>query len=72
MTKEKTFEGMISEVEGIIDHLHDDQLPLDRVVEQVERAHELIVMLRDKIDHAGLKIENIRNNLRSKLEEDNE
>ena len=72
MVKENSFEEMVAEVENIIDQLHTDKLPLDQVVERVERAHQLIVMLRDKINTVGLKIENIRNTLRSKLEEEND
>lgn len=70
MTEQKTFEEMVTEVENIIDQLHTDKLPLDKVVERVERAHELLVMLRDKIQAVSLKVENVRNHLRSKLEED--
>ena len=72
MVKGKAFEEMVTEVENIIEQLHADKLPLDQVVERVERAHELIVMLRNKINDVGLKIENIRENLRSKLEEEND
>lgn len=72
MVKENSFEEMVAEVENIIEQLHADKLPLDLVVERVERAHELIVMLRDKINAVGLKIENIRDSLRSKLEEEND
>lgn len=72
MVEENSFEDMVAEVEDIIGQLNTDKLPLDLVVERVERAHQLIVMLRDKIDAVGLKIENIRETLRSKLEEEND
>ena len=72
MVREKSFEEMVAEVEEIIGQLQTDNLPLDRVVERVELAHELIGVLRDKINTVGLKIEKIRETLRNKMEEEGE
>lgn len=53
---ETSFEQAMAELEGIVTHLEDGQLPLDQLVTNYERGTALLVICQSRLDTAQERI----------------
>lgn len=49
----------LRELDGILRELEGDDVDVDRLVERVERAQQLIGLCRDRINHAQMRVRDI-------------
>lgn len=52
MSEEKTFEQQMDELEGIVNKLEQDDIPLEEALSQFQKGIQLSKKLQDKLENA--------------------
>lgn len=58
-SKEKSFEALMADLEGLVEKLEGDELNLDEAIQSNEQALKLIKACRQRLDTARQKIEQL-------------
>ena len=56
----KNYQEMLQKVEGIIHTINNEEIDLDAMVNKVEEGYQLIKAMRDRLNEAKGKIENLQ------------
>jgi exodeoxyribonuclease VII small subunit len=69
MSKPKSYEAAIQELELIVRALEEGEMPIDQLAAQVKRASELIAFCREKLLFTENEVHSVLNQLRGKATE---
>ena len=69
MDKKVSYKEAIEEIRGILRRVEGEEVDLDQLVTEVERAAELLVLCRSRIQNAEVNIKRVLDNLGDLLEQ---
>lgn len=69
MSKPKSYETAIQELELIVRALEEGEMPIDKLSAQVKRASELIAFCREKLLFTENEVQTVLHQLRGKAAE---